>query len=997
MRKSRRAIAATVAATAWFLALPAAAQTQPPAASPSQSQPPSQPKAEGKARAQAPKQEQRQQKPLAEAQALHRQAQELYREGRHAEARAPAERALALREQALPAGDPQIAASLHLLGRIARGERRFAEAERLLLRALALREAALGPDHADTANTLDALSAVYHAQNRFPESEATAVRALKIRETALGPEHPATAESLSDLGRTYRALGRYAESEAMLKRALAIREKAFGTERAAVAQTLSDLARLYRLQGRLREAEPLYRRAIEIDEAALRPDHPRLAEALGGLAFLHVRQNRLGEAEPLMLRALAIREKAENPDRPGFARLLNDLGILYRDQKRYAEAESAVRRGLEIRERIFGPEHVDVAESLATLAALHRSLGRNADAIPLAGRSAAILEKNLGAQHPALAVVLASRAQALRAEGRLEEAYAEVGRAVAILARRAEARGVGEEAGAEAERRSRRGVFVGALAIAAALAEAEPARKDAVAAEAFAVAQQTGRITADQAAIQAAARLSAPVPAIAAAIRLRQDALQRRQALDAALLADLAKPGAERDAAAERARREEIAALDRRIDGIDVGLARDFPQFAELTDPQPAALDAVQKLLHADEAMLYFVVSDEAVYRWTVRRGRADFARIAIARGDLAKLVGYVRFGLNTGRISDAGDLPRFNAARSHELHETLIASAAPMLAGVKHLVVVPDGPLTGIPFAVLVASKPQRAIAGPAEYRAVDWLARRYAVSVLPSVGALRALRALAQKAPPALEPFVGFGDPDLAGQPGERRGAAPAAQALRGQVADVREVRALPPLPETREELARMAELLGAGPAAVHLRAAATERRLKAMDLARYRVIAFATHGLMAGDFAGYAEPALVLTPPEKGDEVDDGLLGASEVAQLKLNADWVVLSACNTAAPDGTPGAEGLSGLARAFFYAGSRSLLVSHWPVASEAAVRLTTRAIDALAKEPAIGRAEALRRSMVALIDDVSAPERFAHPLVWAPFSLVGEGGPAQGR
>jgi CHAT domain-containing protein len=131
-------------------------------------------------------------------------------------------------------------------------------------------------------------------------------------------------------------------------------------------------------------------------------------------------------------------------------------------------------------------------------------------------------------------------------------------------------------------------------------------------------------------------------------------------------------------------------------------------------------------------------------------------------------------------------------------------------------------------------------------------------------------------------------------------------------------------------------------------------------------------------------------VLTLPALPSELDDGLLTASEVARLKLNADWVVLSACNTIAGD-KPGAEALSGLARAFFYAGARALLVSHWPVDSEAAVKLTTGAFSELAKNPAIGRAEALRRSMRKLIADPSSP-RNADPSVWAPFVLVGEGG-----
>ena len=148
------------------------------------------------------------------------------------------------------------------------------------------------------------------------------------------------------------------------------------------------------------------------------------------------------------------------------------------------------------------------------------------------------------------------------------------------------------------------------------------------------------------------------------------------------------------------------------------------------------------------------------------------------------------------------------------------------------------------------------------------------------------------------------------------------------------------------------------------------------------------------MAGDFDGLAEPALVLTPPIKGSGDDDGLLTASEIAQLKLNADWVVLSACNTAAPDGTPGAEGLSGLSKAFFFAGARSLVVSHWAVVSKAGVKLITRMFE----EAAAGapKAEALRRSMMALVADKSEPY-WAHPMMWAPFVVVGEGGVAPAK
>jgi CHAT domain-containing protein len=161
-----------------------------------------------------------------------------------------------------------------------------------------------------------------------------------------------------------------------------------------------------------------------------------------------------------------------------------------------------------------------------------------------------------------------------------------------------------------------------------------------------------------------------------------------------------------------------------------------------------------------------------------------------------------------------------------------------------------------------------------------------------------------------------------------------------------------------------------------------------VKRAPLADYRVVYFATHGLVAGDVRGVGEPALALTIPASPSDLDDGLLTASEVAQLKLNADWVVLSACNTMAGD-RPGAEALSGLARAFFYAGTRALLVSHWTVESDAAMKLTIATFEALSKDPSIGRAEALRRAMLAYL--AASSDDNSNPAYWGPFSVVGEG------
>jgi CHAT domain-containing protein len=217
---------------------------------------------------------------------------------------------------------------------------------------------------------------------------------------------------------------------------------------------------------------------------------------------------------------------------------------------------------------------------------------------------------------------------------------------------------------------------------------------------------------------------------------------------------------------------------------------------------------------------------------------------------------------------------------------------------------------------------------------------------------------------------------------------------------LADLAQIKRQMPLPETADEVCAVARSLGADVTEMRIGARATETEVKRLstsgELAKYRILHFATHGTLAGQLSGTSEPGLILTPPATATPEDDGYLSGSEIASLKLDADWVILSACNTAGGAGKgEAAEALSGLARVFFYAQARALLVSHWSVDSDAAVKLVTGAIDALAKDKSIGRAEALRRAMLAEMADTSRPANWTpawHPSIWSPFVVVGEGG-----
>jgi CHAT domain-containing protein len=241
----------------------------------------------------------------------------------------------------------------------------------------------------------------------------------------------------------------------------------------------------------------------------------------------------------------------------------------------------------------------------------------------------------------------------------------------------------------------------------------------------------------------------------------------------------------------------------------------------------------------------------------------------------------------------------------------------------------------------VLITSDPEGK-----DLESIDWLVRKYAITILPSITSLKILRDRKSVVATA-KPMIGFGDPilDRTAQTGPGQKAASLNRSLtsfyRGMTADTMALaKALLPLPETADELRAIANELGAKPADIKLREAATVTDVKHERLDDYRVVYFATHALVAGQVEEFAkvkaEPALVLSIPDKPSEDDDGLLRASDVAMLKMEADFVVLSACNTAAGD-KPGAEALSGLARAFFYAGAGSLIVSHWEVDSDSTV------------------------------------------------------------
>ena len=452
----------------------------------------------------------------------------------------------------------------------------------------------------------------------------------------------------------------------------------------------------------------------------------------------------------------------------------------------------------------------------------------------------------------------------------------------------------------------------------------------------------------------------------------------------------------------EQRARERISAIAGERAKLQKALSAEFPEYSALSNPLPLATKEIQALLSDDEAMVLLAVSEKESHVFALTRDGFDWKPIPLGADALSIKIAAFRRGLDIAKASDAsGKAGLFDLAIANELYAALLAPIETVVKGKRSLLVVPSGALTALPFHLLVTEKPAMAIPDTFDgYRNAAWLLKRHAVSVLPSVTSLKALRAFARR-DQNIKPMTGFGDPLFnPAQGGDKRAAQKTAARSVASLAYTefwsgagvdrsRLAQALAQLPDTADELIAVARDLGVAESDIHLGVDASETTLKRTRLADYSIVYFATHGLVAGDVKGLAEPSLALSIPAQPSEFDDGLLTASEVAQLKLNADWVVLSACNTIAGD-RPGAEALSGLARSFFYAGARALLVTHWAVDSAAATRLTTSTFDRLKANPGIGRAEALRQAMLAYLNDASSP-RNAYPAFWGPFALIGEG------
>jgi len=921
-------------------------------------------------------------------------------------------KALEARKRVLGEEHPDTVTTINLLGVLYQSQYQYADAEPYLRKALTLRRQRHGADDPATLQSANNLAVLLEAQGHYDEAEEIYLRTIEKMDVVLGKDDPETLVSINNLGFLYWSLGRFDEAEELYLRVLKARERVLEKDHPDIFYTANDLGTLYQEQGRLSDAEPLLIRALEGRKRALGEDHHETLVTANNLAGLFEQQERFDEAEALYLWTIDKKEKTLGPDSSETLTTINNLGLFYEDQGRYDEAERLLDRVIKARRLLLHKDHRDIFESAHALAGLYQSQGRfeqaeklmleafdgrrkilgtehpdtlvtannlatlyedmdrHAEAEPLYKQSIDVKLRTLGKDHTETLVTIDNLALLYSNSGREAEAFEVWNDALPALSGWTQKSGHDPDAQLTVPLDLQRYLST---------ALRSGFTTDDIGRQTF---EAQGWLTfdaLDKTLTDLGDRLAAEDPEAARLVRSKQDLRDDLSKLRDQYAQTYTFDG--QNTALRKDLLEDIEKITKEIDRIEQVLTSQFSSLAELSVPRPLSVKEAQNLLKVGEAMIAYAISDSSLFIWFLSANNVQWTEIRNVGDRLERLTQNLKYSVNladrTGPASDdrisaeclhQAIIPGFpdkdfNLCEANDLYRLVLQPFDVLLRDIDHLIVVPDGALEAIPFSMLTRSAPE---AGQQPH----WLIEDMAVTTLPTTSSLRVLRTAAQKDASAQKPYLGIAPVEFGPQ---RTG-----DAIRTGLSS---------LPGTLAEVRTLAEIMGSGNQGFVIKNDATEAFVKSAALSDYQVLSFATHALMSNESqlltkGRISEPALVLA---SSDGTEDALLTASEAATLELNADWVLLSGCNTAAGQ-SDSAQGLSGLARAFFFAGARSLLVSHWSVADSSALAIMVETMRQTTGAASDDKAQALRKAMLKVMNQPG----YGHPFFWAPFSLVGD-------
>ena len=784
-------------------------------------------------------------------------------------------------------------------------------------------------------------------QSAFAAAEREFRKALELQVRLYGEDDMATNDVLLDLAVTVSNQGRHDEAEALIRRAAPIVEKspkpadrarmsgyqAFVAANKGSSEEALMLARAAAAQWRdiVAQAAGTGSRSLSQWPGMTNGFEAELAMALNLEAGMLLRTGDVTGAYASAAEAALIIKRVDGEPSWWESDTLVTLGNVSSAQGRLSAAEAYLKKAIDLRKQAFG-------EGLATLQA-RVALGRAYQAEHMNVSAIIVFREAI-----AIAKTLPRDTAPIRADDIIPFAEAVV-----------------EEAARYSDPSAKLGLFT----------------------EVFDAFQMVSSPVFDRTMALTSARLSTQTPGLSDLLQRLNSAMQKEAGQRLQLATEQARSVDDRSAEAEEQYSTEIAAQGKIIAEVRKNIVDKFPDFSSLTDAKGPNLDQLRGRLGVDEGMLVYLVGKKTSFVQLVTRNKTIVAPVPVGSAALETVVARLRRGLEI----EGSSVNDFDLDAAHGLYQDLFAGLKAEIADLKRLVIVPAGALANLPFGVLVTKPPALG-----QYVSAHWLTNDFDISYSPTITSfvnLRSTRLVGQHA----RKLLAVGNPVLA--PLQRVAAQEAAFASvisscqSGDIIPPELLRSLASLPDTANEIYNVSKALGGNASDILLGGQATEPTLRARNLADYRILYFATHGLLPGEIRCQSQPGIVLTPPSEPAETHfgDGLFDASEIAALPMAADLVVLSACNTAASGKADGGQSLSGLAASFFRAGAKSLLVSHWQVPSAATGALMSSMFATLSKTPNMSVDTALRTAQLGL----SKAPGFAHPFFWAAFVLMGDG------
>lgn len=837
-------------------------------------------------------------------------------------------------------------------------------------------------DRTGQANTLNNIGGINFTLGDYRRALEYFGQALELRR-ALGQRREESI-ALNNIGRVHDLLGEAQKALDYHRQALEIR-RALGN-RLMEAASLNNIGLVYDWLGEKEKALEHYRRALELFRAA--HDRNLEATALNNIGAFHL--NTLKDAKTALeyyTRSLEIRRAVGQPVE--IAVTLDNIGGLYNSSGEPRKALEYHRQALEIR-RAAG-HRLGEAVSLNSMGAAYHSLGELATALDYFNQALKLF-RSMGNRDRA-AVTLYGVALTERDRGNLDEARLRMEESLKII--ESLRGGVASQELRASYLAQKQDYYEFHTDLLMRLHQREPAKGHDIAA-----LQSSERARARSLLeLLAEARIDVE-QGVSPELKQRERVTHLRIArIQSQLIQAYSQPKPDQSKTATL--EEELKQADAEREQLSAEIRRRHPRYADLRYPEPVGLNAVQPLLDERTVLLEYALGKDASFLFAVTRDDFLVAHLPPSASVAARVEALRPLLASRPQRSAFGK----QVEHSRWLYRELIEPAGKLLHGKQNLVIVPAGILHYLPFEVLLTAGEERALAAGGSTR-LPYLLRDYAISYVPSAGVLAGLRNRAEARPARTKTFLAFADPVYENEAGTE--ANHVRPRLRGAFGDERTWE-LGRLAESRREVEQISALYPRDQVALLLGEQASEENVKtAGQLSQYRFVHFATHGLLNEDRPSYsglilsladgdknspsaapapapADPKLNGTPHPalRTPRSEDGLLQVYEIFNLKLGADLVALSACETGLGKEVKG-EGLVGLAHAFFYAGAPSVLVSLWKVQDRSTADVMVNFYKELGRAP--NKAEALRRAKLKLIEQ----NRYAHPYYWAPFVLTGE-------